>query len=330
MTAAGSESDVSEQQSDPNTGRSRASGEIRRVPKSKDHYTPTDDGLTPRDAEERWARAPGTRVGFLLVMILLVVVGVIGAVGWSLRREWRQGAQDRERVEEGRERVSELVISEAFEAAVVETVRGFQEAGTPGERSRFLIGGAKVAGKVADYYTRRGVTPPAGFGRVERIEQRFHHGVPMYSVLATEPGSSKGLLYNVIPARAEMLIEWESSVGLGEIEWGDLLVRRPNLPTQMRVYLTRDERQSQEFSGSTHVAFKVAHKTGEELRGYAPRDSPVGRELIEIVAERSRHPVNVRLHFPRETRGPVVLIDELIHNHWIDKKRLDRVLSGRS
>ena len=300
------------------------------MPNPKDHYAPKEDGLVPRDAEERWQREPKTRIGLLVVMIVVVVAGVIGAVGWSLRREWQRSAQERERVEAGRERAGEMVVSDAFRAAVVDTVRGFQEAGTPEERSRFLIGGPNVTGKVADYYTRRGVSPPLGFGQVERIEQRFHHGVPMYAVLATEPGSSRGLLYNVIPARAEMLIEWESSVGLGEIEWGDLLTRRPDLPTQMRVYLTRDERYSEGFTEATHVAFKVAHKSGDELRGYVFRDSPLGRELVELVAERSRHPVNVRLHFPKEAAGPVVVIDELIHNHWIDKKRLDRVLAGRS
>ena len=85
------------------------------------------------------------------------------------------------------------------------------------ERCRFLIGGDTLEPTLSLFYARPGIDPPQSFGKIHTKKQGALSGVPMYAVFATQTDRNIGSFLNLLPTQSGMAIDWESSVGFGNL-----------------------------------------------------------------------------------------------------------------
>lgn len=227
-----------------------------------------------------------------------------------------------------------LLFTEAASAAEINAstksaVRGFMEASTYADRCHFVVGGSTLEDRMRNFYQRPENPVPNSFGSIIDLKSTAFVGTPMQIVSVAESNGHSGWTFNMLPTSDRMLIDWESSVGYGELSWPNLLNQQPTEPLAMRVYLHRCHRYLPPFTDeSSYEAFEItARGYSERLFGYALRNSPLQSQLQTIVPEGASQPVHITLRW--KTKDPdcqAVEITSLLHNFWInpDPTRLTR------
>ncbi|MGJ8695697.1 MAG: hypothetical protein ACSHYF_05220 [Verrucomicrobiaceae bacterium] len=269
------------------------------------------------DPEEGWKdeRSGGWRWRVMVVAALLVLVGVTAAVVNYVVIP-RQEREARESLDAGK-LFSETASVEEVKAEVERVVRGFMEAKSHEERCQYVVGGRWMLGKMEEYYGRPGAKTPNGFGEVLESLPASFRGLAMEAVIAMEADGKSGWVYNLLPGRDGMLIDWEASVALSEMDWEEFCKLKPREKKMMRVYVSRAQYQPGLPAEGEH-GFCMVTTRGSELSfpGYFRRDSEVAPKLKEIVPARASQPVTLGLRWNAE--GTAIEVVELKHNFWID------------
>ncbi|MDA0768225.1 MAG: hypothetical protein O3A87_11905 [Verrucomicrobia bacterium] len=221
--------------------------------------------------------------------------------------------------------------AEAIALSVETAVRGFMEATTDEERCRWVGGGESLREEMAEFYAREGVEAPRGFGGIESSKPLPFAGIPVEVVVAKEREGDGMEAFNLFPGSDRMLIDWESSVGYGEMGWEDFLKTHPTEAVQMRVFLRWENYYNYEFADDRkYQCLGVRVRDGnEELYGYVERGSETELRLREVVAADAITPMNLRLKFlPWSGDKRIVWIEEVLHAYWVDGKQVEARMEG--
>lgn len=169
-------------------------------------------------------------------------------------------------------------------------VRGFFEAATVHEKLRFVRDPERVGALMADYY---GAHPLErrdwkGLGWVLAVkEPGYQLGYAQANFDDSEPVS---LIIEELP-NGSIVVDWESSVRYGELDWHEFLRTRPDSPTLFRV---------------------IASKPTLSPLG----ETPPGTEVLEI-----KHPdedPSIFAYFDRQDPKFQSLVEQLQNGHWKD------------
>ncbi len=221
--------------------------------------------------------------------------------------------------------------AEVIARSVESAVRGFMDATTDEERCRWVGGGESLREEMAEFYARKGVEAPRGFGGIESSKPLPFAGIPVEVVVAKEREGDGAEAFNLFPGSDRMLIDWESSVGYGEMGWEDFLKTHPTEAVQMRVFLRWDDYYNYEFADDRkYQCLEVRVRDGEEtLYGYVERGSETERRLREVVAADAITPMNLRLKFlPWSGDKRIVWIEEVLHAYWVDGMKVEARMEG--
>ncbi len=213
------------------------------------------------------------------------------------------------------------------EKAVDEAVRGFMSAASPAERSRFVMGGDEVLPLMEEFYGRAGAVLPNGCAEIPDQMSSVAGGELLIGARGVDL-DGREIWLSVISGMDGMLVDWESTVGYGELPWSVFLDERPSEEVLMRVYLLRfiDEKEVEKKNPS--YFYRISGKNqSRSLIAEPIRGSEVESKLAEIVPASESHPATVRLRF-REGQ-PFAEITELVHDLWVDTERARRVNQGQ-
>ena len=215
----------------------------------------------------------------------------------------------------------EISATEEIEQ-VVATVQAFMTAETHEERASWVVAPEEALPRMIDYYEDRRNPVPAGFEQIAEIAPTAFDGLPIHMVAATSPDSAELFLFSVFRIGDRQLIDWESSVGYGGMNWDLFLREKPTTPIEMRFYLTRGN-----YYNDAHADdrvwrhFEVRLRHGEEfLDGYAMRNSATGKLLEAIVKPRARQPVRGFVRWDDSQK--VLEITRVLHPYWVDVERI--------
>lgn len=297
-----------------------------------------DEGGAQQRGVGKMENDPSQR--FVLVAVGLCVL-VVALVIWMLvirpaaDREVLIGAGgegSRLRAEDPESAVSAFVSNATaaeHEAAIEAVVSGFMRSSTNEERCRWVNGGTEVLDKMTEFYSREGVEAPHGFEEITVSSRAPFGGVPMQVVGATAPDDETVHYFNVVPGKDRMLIDWESSVGYGEMAWEAFIEEHPTELVDMRVFLQPDDYYNYEFSDDRkYWCFSITSKESDlELFGYVERDSETAESLMASKPKGGLLPVRVRVKFlPWSVDKKMVWIEELVHPYWINSRTIEETL----
>jgi hypothetical protein len=236
--------------------------------------------------------------------------------------------RDFEETSESENQFSPLVSNATgkdFEAVV----REFMNSSTNEERCRWVNGGAAMLEKMTEFYSREQEEAPNGFDRVIRSFSFPLAGIPMQEVHAVSREGGRRYFFSVFLGKERVLIDWESSVGYGEMAWEAFAAEHPTELVEMRIFLQPTNYYNYEFSDDRkYQCFSLAMRGGEaSLYGYVERDSDTARGLLAAVSPRGALPVRVRVKFlPWSVDKKMVWIEELIHLYWVDSTMIEEAL----
>lgn len=195
------------------------------------------------------------------------------------------------------------------------------------ERARFVMGGDDILPLMEDYYGRDGGIPPNGCADIPDQMSSVVGGDLLIGAKGVDL-NGRGIWFSLISGRDGMVIDWESTVGYGELSWSGFLEKRPSEEVLMRVYLLRFVDEKKVGGKNPSYFYRISGKgqsrsfIAEPIRG-----SEVESKLAEIVPASESHPATVRLRF-REGQ-PFAEITEVVHDLWVDTERARRVNLGQ-
>ncbi len=117
-------------------------------------------------------------------------------------------------------------------------------------------------------------------------------------------------------------VDWENTVFYNPIPWEAYVNTHPESPLEFRVLCTLALDYEYPFSDrDKYVSVSLAHPLSDDsaiLYGYAERDSPLGKRLIELLEDDYEVGLILKLQFPLSTgrAGRAVQILQLVSEHW--------------
>lgn len=269
-----------------------------------------------------------------ILMVTAVIWGLVIRPASKRKAAMGGGGSSSEvvRIEEEEVQVSSFVsnaTAEELAAAIEAVVRGFMTSRTNEERCLWVNGGTDVLDKMREYYSREGVHAPNGFVGIKGSSALPFGGVPMQVVQGEASNDETPYLFNVFPGRERMLIDWESSVGYGEMSWESFLEEHPTEPVEMRIFLQPDDYYNYEFADDQkYRCFSLASKGSDvSVYGFVERGSDTEADLMRVVPPQGALPVRIRMNFlPWSVDKKMVWIEELIHPYWVDPVTIEEAL----
>ncbi|MFD2158338.1 hypothetical protein ACFSW8_05460 [Rubritalea tangerina] len=116
-----------------------------------------------------------------------------------------------------------------------------------------------------------------------------------------------------------LLLDWDSYVGYGELQWNELLTQQPKEPVLVRAVRTKIEYYNAGFDSDQWQSFELEYP-GEEVRlvGYAKRGSALVHQLLPIGNRYGSMDVTLKIHYPEEVEDPrLVIIDSMLSADWV-------------
>ncbi len=195
--------------------------------------------------------------------------------------------------------------------------------------------GDEMLRKMRIYYGRRGGYAPETDrnGPVQTItlgEERTVGGRKFQMVIAGFRDGGRGI-YALGLEQGQLVVDWEYSVGYGEVTIPDLWAERPIVPVLMRVYLTEGRYFGDGFEEPLYRQFDLttASLVEKAIPVYARRGSPVEVALREAWFDASVDAIGkegraarrldfvVRVRFENAEGHAGFLIDEVLARGWI-------------
>ena len=118
------------------------------------------------------------------------------------------------------------------------------------------------------------------------------------------------------------LLDWESFVGMGAMDWEEFKQARPAQPQLMRVILTAGNYYNYEFTDEQrYLSLRLLSQEEElPLHAFCKRESAVGRKMIALLqAPRAgANRATVRVAFPEQAQSDhCVRLLELVADRWL-------------
>lgn len=288
---------------------------------------------TPEDPEENWEQRKGGRrgrqaMGIFAAIVFLFAAGFLAFSLFSGDKDKPVNRQGNNKPEPPKSFLEKSTTAE-IDQAITACVKGFMNASSHQERCRFLIGGDTLEPSLALLYSRPDTDPPQSFGNIHTKQQGAFQGVPMYAVFATEAHRNSGVFLNLLPTQSGMAIDWESSVGYGDLSWTDFSESKPSSPTLMRVYLEMIPFDPEEPDNDLRAYCEISVR-GSSLKHLAsfPRNSEVASKLTTFATPGAIQPLCLKLRWI--SNGASVEISEIVHNYWINTQRYQQFLRSPS
>ena len=263
---------------------------------------------------------PGTRITLLALLALpLLAVGILVAYKFSTSASPPVTATprlDSPLPPNFMETSSAAEVRASTEAAI----RGFMNATTDAERCRFVLGGASVLPRMAEFHQRPNSPSPEGFGSLLDVGLAAFSGIPIQVATASEANQQVGWSFILLPLRDRMVIDWEASVAYGTLSWPDFISNQPPQASDLRVYLKR--LFPPDPDPGLHVYEVSARAESATATATVKATTPLAALLTAIAPPGASQPVHARLQWrPHDASPPTLEITDLLHNFWIDADR---------
>ena len=201
--------------------------------------------------------------------------------------------------------------------AIENAVRKFFAATTVDELAATVRGGDITAARMRDYYRDRPIHP-AGLREVAVDGNVQATGALRSVVVLLDDFSARAIAFEEVDGR--FVVDWESWVAWGEMEWADLIEKRPSDPVLLRVKCSQVDYYNFDFSDDRRwTSFLLQSGDGKSsLYGYVPRLSTLEHQLTPRPGADRGQAMIVRIRYPEEaTRGDQVIIDSLVTSGWV-------------
>ncbi len=210
---------------------------------------------------------------------------------------------------------------EAEKAAALLVLEHFRSATTWPEKARFVRQTERVRPLMETFYEKRHGTEPATDG--QRVGLFVHgKGAPVLHVaFADKKGSQPSYADLVREPDGAYLLDWESFVAAGEMDWEDFIKTRPTQPQLLRCVLSVTDYFNYEFTDKgRYVSLWLQSDDGERsLYAFCERNSALATKVGEHLktARAGADRVTVRVAFPEKAQSDnCVRLVELVADRW--------------
>lgn len=299
-----------------NTGRLRAEDRRGGIDQHLENQT-KNNLLSKDDPEDTWDRkTPPTQNTRSLIIPLLAII-LLGGAAILIKKQNTPSTSNAP--SEKQLTFIETATTAEINSAVETTIRAFMDAQNNQERSQFIRGGIDQIPKMDEFYSR--FSPgslPSGFGKIIKHELAAFSGNNIINAVAVDQSGKHLLPFTLISERNGLKIEWETSFCYGKYHWAAFIQKKPNTPTQMRVYLKRLANEELiGFDSSKYDVFEISvPNQTKKLTTLVPKNTPLYHELKSKARDNFIHPMNLSLFWPQSEKN--VQIDHIIHKYWTD------------
>lgn len=285
------------------------------------------EAVNPDLLEEKWGEETVRRNPVPWGWFALIGLAVAGGVVWSLTRvEKADKVAEQLRVKTVTTIVGEE--TEQLEAShlidrIEKSIRGYFEAATADQKSRFIRHPQRVTPLMRRYFSER----PGSTARVQSIKTLQpltldNRGNFWMSTVLLADAKKHSLIIEIDPS-GNPLIDWETLVCYQPMAWDEFVTKRPaGTSLDFRVYVEQDNFHSHEFSDARQwTSYRLTALDSEEtLFGYAAAGSPQANVLQQLVEQTGgrRASLILRLQIPEDLKSRRgVVIEDVLSTRWI-------------
>lgn len=236
----------------------------------------------------------------------------------------------------GREPVQRL--PQVGEAKMV--LERFLKARTVVEKEELVIAKPGIEARMKEYYEDRKRLDPEVKEQIADFVLEYG-GSRFLDVAYKSPWSPSGALRVAFKRNDKglVLLDWESLVGYGSIDWAEFKAQRPANPVMLRAYATLDDYYNYEFAdGNKFLSVRLRSADGQHLvNGFCERGKSVAASvqahLTPAAGASARDlgaggrfwaPMIVRLRFPANAASDhCVELLGMVHDQWLAPEEID-------
>lgn len=200
-----------------------------------------------------------------------------------------------------------------------EVLQKFLDAATVEDRLPFIAERDKLEPALRAYYQIH-ADGPIQFDRIE-AHPRSGQGNYRFQVQLNGGASRTAELLETVSGYR---VDWPSFVALGDLEWQEMMSKRPAEPVLMRILAAPDSRFSAAFSDARQLKctklLAGADPTAPPVYGYVTRNTAIAREIDYWLKQADHLPVALTLRLkyaPDATAGDQAWITEVVAPSWV-------------
>ena len=253
---------------------------------------------------------------FRTLLSVLVVL-----VGCATEQEPVDTLTKREAPQEKTQPVQPAQGDQEQPAEQVNIIQAYIEAGSVRSRARYVLNPEAALPRMEKRYEGSNLRDIEAI-EIKRIDGQGNPKVGKYGKYKAS-WESRGRfatgIYYVKNTRDGLKIDWEASTGFNEMSWSGFLALRPTTPMIFRVNAQISDYYNYEFSGAHNTHYSIRLPEVYSVYGYARKNSPLGRQLFDILKDGERHNLTLQVRFFRNPapHTNTVIIDKLISEDWL-------------
>lgn len=220
-------------------------------------------------------------------------------------------------------------------------IERFLKAATVMDKQEFVIPKPGIEDRMKAYYeVRKGTDPQVGEQLADFV---LEYGGSRFLDVAYRSATSPTGAVRAVFRRSDpglVLLDWESFVGYGSVDWADFKKQRPATPVILRAYASLDDYYNYEFADARrYLSVRLRSADGQNLvNGFCERSkgvaTAIGTRLSAVVplhepgaavGGRTWAPLIVRLRFPANASSDhCVELLEMVHDRWLAPEEIDK------
>lgn len=173
-------------------------------------------------------------------------------------------------------------------------------AATHEERCQFIVGGEGQVPKLTSFHKEQNTHLTGEFGSIQKFETFDFFDIPGYVVTVQEKDTKRAWIFNILPPKEGMLIDWESSFNYGELSWEALLATKPSEPILMRLLMQGF--QASEEKPLVTLKLGVPNET-EGIVALLRTDTPEESKFRNLISKQAPKPMTIRLMWNPEVEA---------------------------
>jgi hypothetical protein len=326
-------------QPDPDKDMKRVNLRRRKMERTHPDFDDTD--LERRKKRRRTSRSHGSAFAEtftkMLVGAVLVLLAVVGWLGWEKWRQPRPASTPSKLVQQGPEIALgadgrpplETRHFADYGPALASAVRAFAASRTVDELLPLVRDRARVEPKIRAHYTAANPWRPIEINNEFKPDDAIIVDGE-FIVLDLHLPNGDTIPLTMVRSGETFLADWESFTGHGEMSWEEFREKRPQQPVLMRVIIERSIR-TEYWDGffadhTTHHCFLLRDMHSRHfLSGYTAKGSTIDNTILRVLRP-APPPANdlltcfaiVRLAYPPGSTNPQqVHIHEFIEHGWV-------------
>lgn len=151
-----------------------------------------------------------------------------------------------------------------------------------------------------------------------RHQVRVKGALVIIGVLCSDSYLARTIVLEKVDGR--FLVDWESWVGWGDLDWKELFKQRPTKPVELRVIASKDDYYNREFKDEHKWLSVRLERPGEDrlLYGYIDSQSPkLMRFRGDLRSGKPAH-VTIKVRYPESAEADnQVIIEEYLQRGWV-------------